>query len=157
MPCNLSDSQTIIHSPEPPDMAGNDDIDYFLENRQLLLVHVEPFPAMDSALEERLANKTVLVTVQDAIDIVRDHYMLYGIPLKEERDLLLDYMANNMARTFFIDGRAILESELITAKKQDEIPDKPLLCAILAVLLALVIFTSKYALMFAEASNNQAQ
>lgn len=136
-------------------MAGNDDIDYLLENRQLLLVHVEPFPAMDSTLEEKLANRTVLTTVQDAIDIVRDHYMLYGIPLKSERDLLLDYMANNIARTFFIDGRAILEPELITAKKQDEIPDKPLLCAILAVLLVLVIFTSKHGLMFAEALNNQ--
>ena len=136
-------------------MAGNDDIEYLLENRQLLLVHVEPFPAMDSALEEKLVMKTVLVTVQSAIEIVRDHYMMYGIPLKSERDLLLDYMANNVARTFFIDGRAILEPELITAKKQDEIPDKPLLYAILAVLLILVVFTFKHGLMFAEAMNNQ--
>lgn len=136
-------------------MAGNDDIEYLLENRQLLLVSVEPFPAMDSALEEKLANKTVLVTVQDAIDIVRDHYMMYGIPLKSERDLLLDYMANNMARTFFIDGRAILEPELAAQRKQDEIPDKPLLCAILVALLILVVFTFKHGLMFAESLNNQ--
>lgn len=136
-------------------MAGNDDIEYLLENRQLLLVSVEPFPAMDSALEEKLANKTVLVTVQDAIDIVRDHYMMYGIPLKSERDLLLDYMANNTAHTFFIDGRAILEPELAAQRKQDEIPDKPLLCAILVVLLILVVFTFKHGLMFAEAMNNQ--
>lgn len=136
-------------------MAGNDDIDYLLENRQLLLVHVEPFPAMDSALEERLANKTVLVTVQDAIDIVRDHYILYGIPLGSERDLLLDYMANNMARTFFIDGRAILEPELVAQRKQEEIPGKPWICVILAALLILTLFTFKHALMFAEALNNQ--
>jgi hypothetical protein len=137
-------------------MAGNDDIDYLLENRQLLLVHVEPFPAMDSALDERLANKTVLVTVQDAIDIVRDHYMLYGIPLKEERDLLLDYMENNMARTFFIDGRAILEPELVAPRKEEEeIPGKPYLYVCLAILFILTLFTFKHALMFAEALNNQ--
>lgn len=136
-------------------MAGNDDIDYLLENRQLLLVHVEPFPATDSALEEKMVMKTVLVTVQDAIDIVRDHYMLYGIPLESERDLLVEYMSQNVARTFFIDGRAILEPELVAQRKQDEIPDKPLLCAILAVLLILVVFTFKHGLMFAEAMNNQ--
>jgi len=136
-------------------MAGNDDIDYLLENRQLLLVHVEPFPAMDSALEERLANKTVLVTVQDAIDIVRDHYMLYGIPLGSERDLLVEYMSQNESRTFFIDGRAILEPELVAQRKQEEIPGKSWLCVVLAALLILTLFTSKYALMFAEASNNQ--
>ena len=107
-------------------------------------------------MEERLANKTVLVTVQDAIDIVRDHYMLYGIPLKEERDLLLDYMANNMARTFFIDGRAILEPELVAPRKEEEeIPGKPYLYVCLAILFILTLFTFKHALMFAEALNNQ--
>lgn len=133
-------------------MAGNDDIDYLLENRQLLLVSVEPFPAMAKGWVKRSGNRSVLVTVQDAIDKERANYQA---GLISDRDLLLDYMSNNWARTFFIDGRAILESELIAAKEQDDIPDKPLLCAILAVLLALVIFTSKYALMFAEASNNQ--
>ena len=137
-------------------MAGNDDIDYLLENRQLLLVHVEPFPAMDSALEERLANKTVLVTVRDAIDIVRDHYMLYGIPLGSERDLLVEYMSQNESRTFFIDGRAILEPELVAPRKEEEeIPGKPYLYVCLAILFILTLFTFKHALMFAEASNNQ--
>jgi hypothetical protein len=152
MPYNFSDSQAIIHPPEPPDMAGNDDIDYLLENRQLLLVHVEPFPAMAKGWVKRSGNRSVLVTVQDAIDKERANYQA---GLISDRDLLLDYMENNMARTFFIDGRAILEPELAAQRKQDEIPDKPLLCAILAVLLVLVIFTSKHALMFAEASNNQ--
>ncbi len=137
-------------------MAGNDDIDYLLENRQLLLVHVEPFPAMDSALEERLANKTVLVTVRDAIDIVRDHYMLYGIPLGSERDLLVEYMSQNESRTFFIDGRAILEPELVAPRKEEEeIPGKPYLYVCLAILFILTLFTFKHALMFAEALNNQ--
>ena len=137
-------------------MAGNDDIQYLLENRQLLLVHVEPFPAMDSALEERLANKTVLVTVRDAIDIVRDHYMLYGIPLGSERDLLVEYMSQNESRTFFIDGRAILEPELVAPRKEEEeIPGKPYLYVCLAILFILTLFTFKHALMFAEALNNQ--
>ncbi len=139
-------------------MAGNDDIDYLLENRQLLLVSVEPFPAMDETFTIKTAGTAYLVSIQSAIDIQRGRYAELGferVSKMTDRDLLLDYMSNHWARTFFIDGRAILEPELITAKKQDEIPDKPLLCAILAVLLALVIFTSKYALMFAEASNNQ--
>lgn len=135
-------------------MAGNDDIDYLLENRQLLLVHVEPFPAMDSALEERMANKTVLVTVQDAIDIVRDHYMLYGIPLGSERDLLVEYMSQNESRTFFIDGRAILEPELVVPAKPEEKPGLFFYCC-MVVLLYLVVITFKHALMFAEALNNQ--
>ena len=139
-------------------MAGNDDIDYLLENRQLLLVSVEPFPAMDKDFKEKTAGTTYLVSVQSAIDIQRGRYAELGVERVSEmtdRDLLLDYMSNNWACTFFIDGRAILEPELAAQRKQDEIPDKPLLCAILAVLLILVIFTSKHGLMFAEALNNQ--
>lgn len=133
-------------------MAGNDDIDYLLENRQLLLVHVEPFPAMAKGWQKRSGNRSVLVTVQDAIDKERANYQA---GLINDRDLLLDYMANNMARTFFIDGREILEPELVAQRKQDEIPDKPLLCAMLAVFIIIVVFAFKHGLMFAEAMNNQ--
>lgn len=136
-------------------MAGNDDIDYLLENRQLLLVHVEPFPAMDSALKEKMVMKTVLVTVKDAIEIVRDHYMLYGIPLKSERDLLVEYMSQNCACVFHVNGIALTESDLVKKRDKTTMKSRILLGIYFVILFILVTFTVKHLLDFAEALNRQ--
>lgn len=136
-------------------MAGDDDIDYLLENRQLLLVHVEPFPAMDSSLEEKMVMKTVIVKVQDAIEIVRDHYMIYGIPLGSERDLLVEYMSQNCACVFHVNGIALTESDLVRKCDKTSMKSRIFLGVYFVILFILVAFTVKHLLDFAEALNRQ--
>jgi len=138
-------------------MAGNDDIDHLLANRQLLLVSVEPFPAMDAVLKERTAGTTYLVSIQDAIDIQRARYVELGIEVVSEnpdRNLLLDYMSNNWARLFTIHGKAITEPELLAQTEPEENPGPFFYCC-MAVLVVLLAITARYGLMFAEAANNQ--
>jgi hypothetical protein len=139
-------------------MAGNDDIDYLLANRQLLLVSVEPFPAMDAAFREKTAGTAYLVSIQDAIDIQRGRYAKSAaerVTKMVERDLLLDYMANNWARVFTIYGRAIAEGELSAPKRQEQEKPGPFFYCCMVVLVVLLAITTRYALMFAEAANNQ--
>ena len=138
-------------------MAGNDDIDHLLANRQLLLVSVEPFPAMDAAFRERTAGTAYLVSIQDAIDIQRGRYAKSAaerVTKMVERDLLLDYMANNWARLFTANGKAITGPELLTQTKPEEKPGSFFYCC-MAVLVILLAITVRYALMFAEAANSQ--
>ena len=139
-------------------MAGSDDIDYLLANRQLLLVSVEPFPAMDEHEAEQPASRTVFVNISDAIAIQRKQYersIKKIFHSMTDRDLLLDYIANNWARVFTIHGRAIAEGELLAPKRQEQEKPGPFFYCCMAVLVILLAITTRYALMFAEAANNQ--
>lgn len=139
-------------------MAGSDDIDHLLANRQLLLVSVEPFPAMDEYEAEQSASRTVFVNISDAIAIQRKQYersIKKIFHSMTDRDLLLDYMANNWARVFTIHGRAIAEGDLLAPKKQEEEKPGPFFYCCMAVLVILLAITTRYALMFAEAAINQ--
>jgi hypothetical protein len=138
-------------------MAGNDDIDHLLANRQLLLVSVEPFPAMDEHEAEQSASRTVFVNIGDAIAIQRKQYersIKKIFHSMTDRDLLLDYMANNWARLFTIHGKVITESELFPQTKPEEKPGPFFYCC-MAVLVVLLVITARYALMFAESAINQ--